>query len=435
MTALRYSIATLGCRANQADSDRLRAILKGAGFEEKPFGEEVDLAVVNTCTVTAEADRKSRQYLRRALRVLPPEGQALATGCAVAERGGLKSLPKAVLRLAPEHRDDILSLLKVEACPGREVDKTLSTNTRALLKVQDGCDQFCTFCIVPYVRGRSKSTATDEIVRRAVEFEKAGYQELVLTGIHLSIWGHDLPGTPDLSDLVAAILEATESVQVRISSVEPDRFPLRLIDLMERNPRLCPYLHLVLQHASNKLLDRMHRGYTLETYTEILEQFFRRVPLATLSSDIMIGFPGETDEDHKILTNFLRSTPYHHLHVFPYSSRPGTAASKFKEQVPSEIKKSRRDEVLALAKKLKIASLRSMYGKTVEAIFETEFKAGWFKGTTHNGMSVISRAGPAVLHSRVPVTVTRRLGSDLVGRVQELVLTLPSGDQDLGYIF
>lgn len=412
---LTFSIATLGCRANQADSERMRAILVGAGLEERPFGQEVDCSVVNTCTVTSEADRKSRQILRKALRVLSPEGKAIATGCAVAQRGGLKKLPTNALRLPPDKRETILELLNVEGCPGRT--DPVSAKTRALLKIQDGCDQFCTFCIVPYVRGRSKSFPIDEVVRQAVSFEQEGYQEVVLTGIHLSIWGHDLEGEPDLSHLVRAILEATTTLQVRISSVEPDRFPLTLIDLMSENPRVCPYLHLVLQHASDKILDRMHRGYNLATYRTIVNRFFRKVPLATLSSDIMIGFPGEDEQDHKILMNYLRATPYHHLHVFPYSSRPGTAASKFKDQVGPDLKKQRRNDVLALSKKLKIKSLRAMYGKSADVIFESQFKPGWFRGTSVNGMSVIGKAGPAVLHKRVPVTFTRRLGMDLVGTV------------------
>lgn len=411
-----FSIATLGCRANQADSERLRAILESAGFEEKPFGEPVDCAVVNTCTVTAEADRKSRQLLRRALRVLPPESKTIATGCAVAERGGLKTLPKASLRLPPDKKESILELLDVEQCPGRESPLT-SAKTRALLKIQDGCDQFCTFCIVPYVRGRSKSVPVQTVVNQAVELEAQGFQEVVLTGIHLSIYGHDLNGEPNLATLCEGILSATSTLQVRLSSVEPDQFPVALVELMEQEKRLCPYLHLVLQHASDKLLDRMHRGYDLAHYRTIVDRFFDRVPGATLSSDIMIGFPGEDESDHRILMKYLRQTPYYHLHVFPYSSRPGTAASKFREQVDPRTKKARRDEVLSLAKKLKISAQKKLYGATLETIFETELRPGWFKGTAVNGMSVISKAGPAVLHRRVPVKITRRIGADLVGTI------------------
>jgi threonylcarbamoyladenosine tRNA methylthiotransferase MtaB len=162
----------------------------------------------------------------------------------------------------------------------------------------------------------------------------------------------------------------------------------------------------------------MHRGYSLAVYENIVEQFFGRVPMATLSSDIMIGFPGESDEDHTILMDFLRRTPYYHLHVFPYSVRPGTAASKFSGQVKSELKKERRDQVLKLASKLKLSSLQKMKGQRTSAIFEKEFKPGWYKGTSHNGMSVVAKAGPAVLGKRVPVEMTRRLGQDLVALVE-----------------
>ncbi len=416
-----FSITTLGCRANQADSARLRAILLGAGLEERAFGEPVDCSIVNTCTVTAEADRKSRQLLTRTLRVLPETSQVVATGCAVAKRGGLKQLPGAALRLPPDQRESLLSLIGAEACPGREAPQVVHRTTRALLKIQDGCDQFCTFCIVPYVRGRSRSVAVEEVVEQAVEFEKKGYSEIVLTGIHLSIWGHDLPGTPDLSHLVAGIVQATSSVRVRLASVEPDRFPLALLSLMATEPRICPFLHLVLQHASDHVLKRMHRGYSLETYQKIVETFFREVPQATLSSDIMIGFPGETEDDFKVLMSYLDKTPYYHLHVFPYSSRPGTASAKFSDQVPVEVKKRRRDQILKVAEKKKVQALRRMVGQRTTVVFEGDHdRLGWLKGTTHNGMTLVAKAGAALRKREASVLVTRRWGENLVGQVEVL---------------
>lgn len=414
----RFSITTLGCRANQADSARLRSILLSAGLEERPFGDAVECAIVNTCTVTVEADRKSRQLLTKALRVLPEESRVVATGCAVATRGGLKQLPGAVLRLPPGQREEILELLDVAACPGREAPPATFTTTRALLKIQDGCDQFCTFCIVPYVRGRSQSVALQEVVAQAVALEASGYSELVLTGIHLSIWGHDLEGTPDLGHLVEAIVKTTRSIRVRLASVEPDRFPLSLLDLMASEPRICPFLHLVLQHASDRVLERMHRGYTLAHYDQIVERFFARVPQATLSSDIMVGFPGESHSDFKQLVGYLRRTPFYHLHVFPYSSRPGTAASKFADQIDGEEKKRRRDVVLRIGERKKIQALRQMIGERTTVVFESEHRPGWFKGTTHNGMTLAAKAGPALWKREAEVVVTRRLGSLLVGRVE-----------------
>lgn len=413
----KFSISTLGCRANQADSARLRAILLGAGFEERAFGEAVDCSIVNTCTVTVEADRKSRQVLTRALRVIPEGGQVVATGCAVAGKGGLKQLPGAILRLPPDQREGLLELLDVDACPGREAPPVVHRTTRALLKIQDGCDQFCTFCIVPYVRGRSKSVSLEQVVAQAAAFEEQGYSEIVLTGIHLSIWGHDLPGTPDLSHLAAAILKGTRRVRLRLASVEPDRFPLDLVRLMAEEPRLCPYLHLVLQHASDKILERMHRGYDLAHYDKIVEQFFARVPQAALSSDIMVGFPGETEADFRELVRYLRSTPYYHLHVFPYSVRPGTAASKFSDQVSGEVKKQRRDILLRLGERKKIEAMRSMIGKRTTVVFEGDHRPGWLKGTAHNGMALTARAGAALRKREAQVIVARHSGGYLIGKV------------------
>lgn len=392
----------------------------GAGLEEKAFGEVVDCSIVNTCTVTAEADRKSRQLLTRTLRVLPETSQVVATGCAVAKRGGLKQLPGSTLRLPPEERESLLTLIGAEGCPGRDLPQVVHRTTRALLKIQDGCDQFCTFCIVPYVRGRSQSVSLDDVVSRAVEFERQGYSEVVLTGIHLSIWGHDLTNSPDLSHLVAGILKATSSVRIRLASVEPDRFPLALIDLMAREPRVCPYLHLVLQHASDRVLARMHRGYTLDTYRRIVDDFFAKVPQATLSSDIMVGFPGEDDDDFRQLMDYLRQTPYYHLHVFPYSTRPGTAAAKLSGQVSGEVKKIRRDQVLKLAEKKKVQALRQMFGQRTTVVFEGDHRPGWLKGTTHNGMTLIAKAGAALRKREASVLITRRLGEHLVGQVEIL---------------
>jgi threonylcarbamoyladenosine tRNA methylthiotransferase MtaB len=324
------------------------------------------------------------------------------------------------LRLPPERREELLSLLDVEACPGRELPPAIHRTTRALLKVQDGCDQFCTFCIVPYVRGRSKSVPAQEIVAQAVALEQQGYSEIVLTGIHLSIWGHDQPGQPDLADLAAQILEKTRSIRLRLASLEPDRFPLALLKLMSQDPRLCPYLHLVLQHGSDRILERMHRGYNLAIYRNIIEEFFETVPQATLSSDIMVGFPGETEKDFRMMLSFLRRTPFYHLHIFPYSSRPGTAASKFSGQVSPEVKKQRRDVLLRLAERKRIEALRRMLGQRTQVIFEGDHAPGWLKGTTANGMTLIAKAGPALRKRSADVTVTRRRGPNLVGCVDTM---------------
>ena len=189
---------------------------------------------------------------------------------------------------------------------------------------------------------------------------------------------------------------------------------------MAREPRVCPYLHLVLQHASDRVLARMHRGYTLDTYRRIVDDFFTKVPQATLSSDIMIGFPGEDEDDFRQLMGYLRQTPYYHLHVFPYSTRPGTAAAKLSGQVSGEVKKVRRDKVLKLAEKKKVQALRQMIGQRTTVVFEGDHGPGWLKGTTHNGMTLIAKAGAALRKREASVLVTRRQGENLVGQVEIL---------------
>lgn len=412
-----FSISTLGCRANQADSARLRAILLGAGMVERPFGESVDYPIVNTCTVTAEADRKSRQEISKALRFSPQSKAVVATGCGTAMRGGLGKVSGAVLLLPPDKRESILALLDADACPGREDIALANRTARALLKVQDGCDQFCTFCIVPYVRGRSKSVPIDKVVSQAVELERSGFNEIVLTGIHLSTWGHDQPGEVDLKDLVSAIIRQTKSISVRLASLEPDRFPLSLIELMAAEERVCPYLHLVLQHASDKVLKKMHRGYTQAHYRNIVDRFFELVPQAALSSDIMVGFPGETENDFQILFDYLESTPYYHLHVFPYSARPGTAASKFPDKVASEVKKRRRDILLALSKEKRAIAMAKMIGARTTAIFEGEHEKGVLKGTLHNGMAVVLKAEAQLRKQKVSVLVVGTQDQELLAEL------------------
>ncbi len=387
---------TLGCRANQSDSERLREILLGAGFDEVEFSQPADVRVVNTCTVTSEADRKSAQVVRRGLRL---GGQVVATGCAVAARGGLQGsrLPGSVLRLPPGQSENLLRLIGADNCPNAELvdQETAQLRTRALLRVQDGCDQFCTFCIVPYVRGRSRSFPIEQLVQEAGRLERMGYREVVLTGIHLAVWGRELG--LDLSHLLGALLSATSRVRFRLSSIEPDCFPVAIFDLMRRHPeRVCPHLHLALQHASDRVLERMHRDYDQAHFSRLVEAFFT-IPGACLTSDVMVGFPGESEADFTILKHYLRRQPFFRLHVFPYSPRPGTAAARFSDQVPVELRNRRRDELLALGERKRLAYLRAQRGCERDVLVEsTGSREGTVEGLTENYVPVVLRGGPAL---------------------------------------
>ena len=413
-----FSIQTLGCRANQADSEQLRQILLGAGFAEVRPGEPADCAIVNTCTVTGEADRKSRQVLRRAGR---QASTVIATGCAVADRGGLGTLPGATLRLPPDRRESILALLEAAGCPSAALveGEARQKRTRALLKVQEGCDQFCSFCIVPYVRGRSRSTDAEVLLAEARRLEAAGYREIVLTGIHLAVWGKDLPGEPDLAGLLDVLLAGTREVRYRLSSIEPMNFPRRLLDRMvERPDRVCPHLHLALQHASDAVLERMRRGYTRSEYEALAREFLDRVPGACLTTDVLVGFPGETEADFRALVGFVRRLPFYRLHVFPYSPRAGTAAARFPGTVEEEEKNRRVGVLLRLGERNARAFMRAFRGTVRPVLVERPGdRPGRLVGTADNYLPVTFRGGPPLLGRIVPVRLGRLQGGSITGRV------------------
>jgi len=413
-----FSIHTLGCRANQADSEQLAQILRAAGFEEVDFGQPADCQVVNTCTVTREADRKSAQMVRRASRL---GEKVVVTGCGAAQKGGVwQRVPSSALRLPPEQREQILSLIGAEQCPA---SKTLERGwlrrdrARALLRIQEGCDQFCTFCIVPYVRGRARSQPVDWILGQVQQLEEQGVGEVVLSGIHLSAWGQEWQ--LDLADLLGELVKGTHRIRIRLSSVEPDLFPQRVIELMRMNPRrICPHLHLVLQHASDEVLKRMHRGYDLSHYDQLAREFLS-IPAACLTTDIMVGFPGETQEDFALLLAYVRRTPFARIHVFPYSSRPGTAAARMGPQVSPALLQQRRDRLLRLAEQKWVAFQRSCLGQVRSALVESSSEPGWMQATTDNFLPVRVRGGLPLRGQLLPLRLVRRWRGNIVAECQE----------------
>lgn len=412
-----FSLHTLGCRANQADSEQLAQILLSAGFQEVEFGQPADCQIVNTCTVTSEADRKSAQMVRKATRL---GSQVVVTGCGAAQKGGVwKRVPGTTLRLPPEQREEILKLLQAENCPNSEAVERQwlrRDRTRALLRVQDGCDQFCTFCIVPYVRGRSRSQSLSQILQQVEVLCQQGTREVVLSGIHLSAWGADLEPALDLADLLEAVLQRFPDLRLRLGSLEPDLFPRRILDLMQRQPRLCPHLHLVLQHASDTILKAMHRGYDLAHYQSLVEPFLK-LPGAALTSDLMVGFPGETEDDFQRMLDYVRATPFARIHVFPYSPRPGTAAARFAHPVQPEVLQQRRNRLLALAEKKRVAFQRSQIGLVRPVLLEGS-EGPWMKGTSDNFLSVMVRGGQARRGQETSVRLLRRRGDFLIGQIE-----------------
>ncbi|MBQ7501599.1 tRNA (N(6)-L-threonylcarbamoyladenosine(37)-C(2))-methylthiotransferase MtaB [bacterium] len=434
-----FSILTLGCRANQSDSQRIAELLRQGGYEQVGQEEFADIGIMNSCTVTAEADRKGGQMLRRLQRKC---SLVIATGCGTAKKGGLwDHIPEGVVIVPPSERENILRIIEKQqinitvgkraandansdVCASKEdsgseasADSFVRHRTRALLKVQEGCNHMCTFCIVPMVRGPLKSFEADELLPKIDGLIKEGFKEIVFTGTHLALWGRD-PKSKILfrergcegrsfADLVEELILKTEGVRFRISSIEPMSFPKKLLDLMKAYPdRLCPHLHLVVQHASDRILKAMHRDYTLEEYEALAAEFLNSVPGACLTTDILLGFPGETEEDMEILEAFLRRVPFYHLHVFPYSRRQGTPAAEMADQVPEPIKKERVRRIIALGEESARQVYDSFRGTERAVLVERSAKRpGYVSGTADNFLSVEFEGDASLIGEIVKVKI------------------------------
>ena len=340
---MKYSVVTFGCRVNQADSLAIECELRARGAEPTTSGE-ADIVVVNTCSVTASADQGARQTIRRIARE-NPSARIVATGCYASrcpdEVGAVAGVSQVIPNSRKEARTFVATLLEAptkspahEGHCGHALRPGLMGRTSWTLRVQTGCNEACSYCIIPTTRGPSTSRDLADIEREVAAVAAAGYKEIVVTGVHLGSYGRDLRPATSLIELVG-VLERTR-LQLRISSLEPMDFPLELLDL-----NCAPHFHLPLQHASNRILASMRRPYTMEFYAQLVAVIRTRLPHAAIGSDLIAGFPGETDDDFDELTSYLEASPITHLHVFPYSDRPGTEASSMCNRVPGAVIKAR----------------------------------------------------------------------------------------------
>lgn len=378
-TAPRVSFFTLGCRLNQYDTAALRAQVLEEGFQESGAGP--DVIVVNTCTVTRRADQEARQLVRRLHRE-SPGARIVVTGC-YAQRAPeeLRALPGVTAVLGSAEREDRASVRRalggfaVDVGPGRAVRPFATSapvhvgRSRALLKIQDGCDSFCTYCVVPYVRGRSRSLPSVEVLDRARRLLDTGFAEIVLTGADLGSYGRDLGEPHALPRLVEALLRLGPGHRVRLSSIEPHKVDPALVSMIGVEPRLCRHLHLPLQSVSNTILRAMRRGYAREDYARLLERAVRKGPVG-IGADVIVGFPGEGEAEFQETLRFLEEAPVTFLHVFRYSSRPGTAASRLPVLVPDPVSRERAERLRVLGEAKARAFRRSFLGKTLPVVME-----------------------------------------------------------------
>ncbi|WP_088188535.1 tRNA (N(6)-L-threonylcarbamoyladenosine(37)-C(2))-methylthiotransferase MtaB [Desulfosporosinus sp. FKA] len=377
---------TLGCKVNQAESEALAQLFREADYDVVSASEEADVVVVNTCTVTNTGGSKSRQAIRRMIKV-HPESIVVVTGCyAQTAPGDVLDIEGVDLVLGTQDRGKILEWIervKQERRPQNAVrgiedagefeelpQLNEENRTRAFLKIQEGCNQFCTYCIIPYARGPLRSRQPDKALAEAKRLVEEGYPEIVLTGIHTGFYGQDLNSGWNLARLIRELVEIPGLRRLRLSSIEPMEYTPELIDCIASSAIVCPHVHMPLQSGSDRVLVRMHRPYTLQDYRELLLRLRQRIPELAVTTDIIVGFPGETEEDHASTLNFVRECGFAGVHVFPYSKRQGTPAADYPDQILKKVKDQRVKELMAAAHESQEAFMRRFIGKRVEVLVE-----------------------------------------------------------------
>ncbi|MCI8798726.1 tRNA (N(6)-L-threonylcarbamoyladenosine(37)-C(2))-methylthiotransferase MtaB [Acetatifactor muris] len=392
------ALYNLGCKVNSYETDGMRQMLEEKGYRIVPFDRQADIYIVNTCTVTNIADRKSRQILHRA-KQLNPDAVVVAVGCYVQTgREAVEKDESIDLAIGNNHKKDIVEILETfladrqdKTLQGRTVPeignireyeemqlRRTSEHTRAYIKVQDGCNQFCSYCAIPYARGRVRSRRAEDVLREVRGMTEAGYREVVLTGIHLSSYGIDFEGDAGyngsscLLDLTEKLHEIPGVERIRLGSLEPRIITSETAERMAAMPKLCPHFHLSLQSGCDNTLKRMNRHYTAGEYynsVEILRRYFANPAVTT---DVITGFPGETEEEFRQTREFLEKVCFYEIHVFKYSRRAGTAAAIMPNQVPEQVKVSRSKELLELTARQSVQFRSGYIGRDAEVLLEEE---------------------------------------------------------------
>lgn len=402
----KVAFYTLGCKVNQNETEALGALFRDHGYEIVEFTDVADIYVINTCTVTHLGDRKSRQIIRRAIKT-NPNALMVVTGCyAQASPEEVEKIPGVdliigtsdrarMIEIIEEHRkgqkpvtyvQDIMQAKDFEELP---VDKLIN-RTRAYLKVQEGCEQFCSYCIIPYTRGPLRSRDIDNTIKEANRLVDAGFQEIILTGIHLGAFGEEKGlSSKNLAYLCQELLEKTKVKRLRIGSIEPTEVTEQLINLMSENPRFCRHLHIPLQNGDDQILKLMNRPYDTQRYRQIIQSIREKVPGIGITTDIMVGFPGEEESNFKNSLAFVKEMEFSGLHVFKYSPRKGTPAASFANQVAPDIKEERSKAMQDLGKLGFQNFAQKFIGQVYEVLVETPWPQGGWEGHTDNYLRVV----------------------------------------------
>ncbi len=379
----KVALHNLGCKVNAYETEAMQEMLEQNGYEIVPFGEGADIYIINTCTVTNMADRKSRQMLHRAKK-WNPQALVVAAGCYVQAQDRSGEIDECIdVVIGNNRKKDLIEILEqhitravIDINHTKEYEdmhlSRTAEHTRAYIKVQDGCNQFCTYCIIPFARGRVRSRAKADVIREVTELARNGYKEVVLTGIHLSSYGVDLE-REDLLSLILAVNEVEGIERIRLGSLEPRIITEEFVKTISRLKKMCPHFHLSLQSGCDETLCRMNRRYTTEEYYEkcmLLRRYFENPALTT---DVIVGFPGETEEEFAQSLAFVDKVNFYETHIFKYSKRQGTKAAVMENQVPEEIKTARSNEMLDLNRRKRMQYEAGFVGKEVEVLVEETF--------------------------------------------------------------
>lgn len=385
----KAALHNLGCKVNAYETEAMQEMLEQAGYEIVPFREGADIYIINTCTVTNIADRKSRQMLHRA-RKMNPDAIVVAAGCYVQAQAEKEEVDPCIdIVLGNNRKKDLIAVLEeyqqkkaggecleeVEDISRTREYESLSLtrpgdHTRAYIKVQDGCNQFCTYCIIPYARGRVRSREIDDVIREVRALAENGYREVVLTGIHLSSYGIDFDGERHLLELIRAVHRVDGICRIRLGSLEPGIITEEFAQALAALPKMCPHFHLSLQSGCDATLKRMNRRYTSGEYEEkcrILRKYFDRPALTT---DVIVGFPGETEEEFRQSMEFVDKVDFYETHIFKYSRREGTKAAVMEDQISEQVKAKRSALMISLGERKRQAYEESFIGSEVEVLVE-----------------------------------------------------------------
>jgi threonylcarbamoyladenosine tRNA methylthiotransferase MtaB len=387
---------TLGCKVNFYDTEAIWQLFKNEGYEQVEFEQTADIYVINTCTVTNTGDKKSRQMIRRAIR-RNPEAIVAVTGCyAQTSPAEIMAIPGVDLVIGTQDRDKIIPLVKQfeqERQPINAVRSIMKTrqfeeldvpdfadHTRAFLKIQEGCNNFCTFCIIPWSRGLMRSRDPESVIRQARGLVDAGYQEIVLTGIHTGGYGEDIEDY-NFARLLRDLDKVEGLKRIRISSIEASQITDEVLDVLNSSDKFCRHLHIPLQAGDDEVLARMRRKYTTSEFASKIEKIHAIMPGVAITTDVIVGFPGETEEMFRAGYRFMEQMKFSEMHVFPYSKRTGTPAARMLDQVDEEIKNARVHELIDLSEKMQLTYAQKFVGQVLEVIPEGNFKGAGEHGT------------------------------------------------------